>query len=411
MLSIVSPGEYAGIVPGTRVNLGLKGMVVLCKWCGVPHASRVCTNECPKRCGWQGGPKAWRCDRWKVPKEESTGQPSQSFTIFPDVPLPTASPTGRMASLLERCVVPLDLWRNGNIVEVNTDMAGYTIPKIRHVTGPCWETELGQELVDFIRDLHERSAPHGWICRYWSHEAMDAEMQRCPVAHLREAYFAIDPKYYVVRSDLFRPYLLYMYGGLWLDLRGRPSVDKEMIGLDQIFRKFQGAPPPIILERCGGFHKEKFGGTFGQISNGWMASARQLLIWQLVIDKAVRMVADYHERASWTEEGQLVDATKRYFTVPVSMTGREGVLCQGPLAATPVIHEYLTERGAMDQCMPKCVQNLFCFNKLVPQNSAWWKKQGRAFYRDEKQAREHKHYSRLNTPIIFQGASVVACSH
>ena len=80
MLSTLSPGEYAGIVPGTKVNLGLKGVVVLCKWCDVPHASHFCTNECPKRCGWQGGPKAWRCDRWKVPKEESTGQPSQSST-------------------------------------------------------------------------------------------------------------------------------------------------------------------------------------------------------------------------------------------------------------------------------------------------------------------------------------------
>ena len=78
MLSTLSPGEYAGIVPGRKVNLGRKGVVVLCKWCGVAHASHFCTNECPKRCGWQGGPKAWRCDRWKVPKEESTGQPSQS---------------------------------------------------------------------------------------------------------------------------------------------------------------------------------------------------------------------------------------------------------------------------------------------------------------------------------------------
>ena len=78
MLSTLSPGEYAGIVPGKKVDLGLKGVVVLCKWCDVSHASHFCTNECPKTCGWHGGPKAWRCDRWEVPKEESTGQPSQS---------------------------------------------------------------------------------------------------------------------------------------------------------------------------------------------------------------------------------------------------------------------------------------------------------------------------------------------
>ena len=320
--------------------------------------------------------------------------------IFPDVPLPTASPTGCMASLLESCVDPLDIWRNGDIVEVPTAVAGYTIPKIRHVTGPCWKTELGQGLVDFIRELHERSAPHGWICRYWSHAAMDAEMQRCPYVHLREAYFSIDPQYYVARSDLFRPYLLHEYGGLWLDLRGCPSVDMEMIGLEQIFRKCQGAPPPIILERCGGLHKQKFRGAYGQISNGWMASASKLAIWQRVIDNVVRMVADYHKRASWTAEGQLVDNTLLYFTVPVSMTGREGVLCQGPLGATPVIHEYLIERGAVDQCMPECVRDVFSFNRLTPKNSAWCNMQGRVFYRDAEKAVQHKHYSQLNTPII-----------
>ena len=72
-------------------------------------------------------------------------------------------------------------------------------------------------------------------------------MQRCPYVHLREAYFAIDPQYYVARSDLFRPYLLHEYGGLWLDLRGCPSVDMEMIGLEQIFRKFHFPPPRLEL--------------------------------------------------------------------------------------------------------------------------------------------------------------------
>ena len=41
MLSTLSPGEYAGIVPGTKVNLGLKGVVVLCKWCHAPLPTRL----------------------------------------------------------------------------------------------------------------------------------------------------------------------------------------------------------------------------------------------------------------------------------------------------------------------------------------------------------------------------------
>ena len=81
-------------------------------------------------------------------------------------------------------------------------------------------------------------------------------------------------------------------------------------------------------ERCRGQHKEKFGGAYGQISNGWMASAGPKLgIWKLVMRKAIRMAADYHERASTSAEGQLVDYTLRYFSVPVFMAGQEGVLC------------------------------------------------------------------------------------
>ena len=73
-----------------------------------------------------------------------------------------------------------------------------------------------------------------------------------------------------------------------------------------------------------------------------------------------------------------------------------------------VIHEYLSERGAVDQCMPECVRDVFSFNRLIPKSSAWSKKQGSLFYRGAEKAVQHKHYSQLNTPIIFLGDSVVA---
>ena len=51
-------------------------------------------------------------------------------------------------------------------------------------------------------------------------EAMDAEMCGCGDQALRDAYFAINPAYKAARSDLFRPWVLYKFGGMSLDLRG-----------------------------------------------------------------------------------------------------------------------------------------------------------------------------------------------
>ena len=47
---------------------------------------------------------------------------------------------------------------------------------------------------------------------YWSHDAMDAEMDVCGVAI--DAYFTIDEEYVVARSDLFRPWVLFTYSGM-----------------------------------------------------------------------------------------------------------------------------------------------------------------------------------------------------
>ena len=76
---------------------------------------------------------------------------------------------------------------------------------------------------------------------------MDAEMDACRDAALREAYFAIDEEYMVARSDLFRTWVLFAYGGMWLDLRGMPANDPEGIGLETVPRHVQGPLPPLLF--------------------------------------------------------------------------------------------------------------------------------------------------------------------
>ena len=107
---------------------------------------------------------------------------------------------------------PLRLW---NVYPYSTmpctELPGW-IPKTRHVSGPCWRSQLG-DIRKHLRALHGKSWAHGWSLCYWSHEAMDAEMDACRDAALRGAYFAIDEEYMVARSDLFRTWVLFAYGG------------------------------------------------------------------------------------------------------------------------------------------------------------------------------------------------------
>ena len=169
---------------------------------------------------------------------------------------------------------PLFLWHDGSFHIMPTTAAGYSIPKVRHVTGPCWHAQLGN-IKELITALQTKSEPYGWSLCYWSHEAMDEEMRKCGDNGLREAYFAIDPAYKAARSDLFRPYVLYKHGGMWLDLRGVPARDDKGIGLEGVTEHFNGMPPPLVF--CyGGQHKEKFNGLHGEMINGFMMSAPEL---------------------------------------------------------------------------------------------------------------------------------------
>ena len=91
---------------------------------------------------------------------------------------------------------PLYLWYDGTIRTMASTATHlwpgtYSIPKVRHVSGPCWQAQLG-DIKNTITVLQEKSARFGWALCYLSHEAMDAEMRRCDDEELREACFAID---------------------------------------------------------------------------------------------------------------------------------------------------------------------------------------------------------------------------
>ena len=351
------------------------------------------------RCHWCTADEEKTVDRepgiaWRKQQQHATEQLATTSQTQMTTTVPIESPCCPLRK-------PLYLWTDRSPRTMPTTQSWNEIPKVRHVSGPCWRSQLG-DIKDHVQALQEKSAAHGWSLCYWSHEAMDAEMIGCPDAALRKAYFSIDPAYMVARSDLFRPWVLYTYGGMWLDLRGAPAMDEEGVGLEAVPRHFNGVPPPLLF--CyGGQHKEKFGGLYGEIINGFMMSAPGLAIWRDVWNRVVDMIRSYPER--WRRCAKLgqqtVDDTLTYFDVPVAMTGREGVLCMGPLAMTKVVYNYLQARNAVSESIPTTFKNFWSWSALTPKKTNWENVQARLFYRDNEKATAHRHYSKLSTPIVF----------
>ena len=169
-----------------------------CRGCTVPGCKATATNIC----GWPLGKKkkdAKRC-HWCPPAQ--TPWPD-AFHVEKREPFALVSTVAQEARQEAPQKAPLYLWLEASTpVLLPSTVSGFQIPKLRHVSGPCWRTELG-EIKTLIQELHEKSAPFGWSLCYWSHEAMDVEISSCGCDKLRNAYFAIDPCYMAARADLF----------------------------------------------------------------------------------------------------------------------------------------------------------------------------------------------------------------
>ena len=162
------------------------------------------------------------------------------WCVLPDEPLATSN-TSLPQPLANPAAsqVAVTLFESPGSADITTS-DGQCIPRIRHASGPCWHMELGA-IKELIQQLHERSARFGWRLIYWSHEAMDNFMSRdCSDIRLRHCYFAINVAYRVARTDLFRFWLMYTQGGVWLDLRGTVANDTNELGLESIVH-FSGA--------------------------------------------------------------------------------------------------------------------------------------------------------------------------
>jgi hypothetical protein len=369
----------------------------LCRGC----AAEGCTGTELSICGYVLGKQKFRklagrchfCDLPSSPSSSSSRpNPHPSFTE-------STQPIARSLELFLPDVgeqFPLIATQNG------------FIPRTRHASGPCWETHLGT-IKDLVSDLQRRSAAHGWKRIYWSHAAMDATMPGVSDERLQRCYFAINVEYRVARTDLFRFWLMWKRGGVWLDLRGNVSDDPSGLGLEALVRPFNienGHLVPDFLLIYEGQHKQKFDNVYGEILNGFLMSAPGLSIWQAVIDRICGMIESYPQRwkdcAAVTQSHSVVDRTRHYYTADCEMSGREGVLCLGPLAMTAVIMPYLRKHHIDTVHLSKLVKQCIDFDsfRTLFKKGQWSKVQATLFWKEPQLAAQHRHYSCLCSPIV-----------
>ena len=166
---------------------------------------RGCTGlRCPGTatsiCGWELGKqkfrkRALRCHWCVVPTSSSSSSSVPDSLLSPPPPLPPSTPPTSHA---------LELFLPDCEQQFRTIFTKNSyIPRIRHASGPCWETQLG-DAKELVEDLQRRSVPHGWKLVYWSHEAMDTKMQGILNERLRRCYFAINVEYTVARTITIR---------------------------------------------------------------------------------------------------------------------------------------------------------------------------------------------------------------
>ena len=374
-------------------------MTCLCRGC----AAKGCTATEQRACGeWAGREKdrkaAGRC-HWCL---LSSAPSSSSFTA-------SAPSSSSFTASAPPSVVPLDLFlpKAGEYFPLIGTPHG-TVPRTRHASGPCWETQLGP-IKNLVSDLHQRSMAHGWKLTYWSHEAMDATMKGVPEYRLQSCYFAIDPEYRAARTDLFRFWLMWRRGGVWLDLRGNVSDDPSGFGLESLVRPFDlenDALVPDFLLIYGGQHKEKFNNAYGEIINGFLMSVPGMAIWERVIWHICSMIESYPERwkanAVGTQSREVVDRSRSLYSADCDMTGREGVLCLGPLAMTAIVMPHLREHRIdkihLSKTAGQCI-GFESYRKFFNKKD-WSKSQAELFWKDPRLAERHVHYSKLVSPIV-----------
>ena len=245
---------------------------------------------------------------------------------------------------------------------------------------------------------------------------MEAEMQSYAGEGLRDAYFSINNEYVIAHSDVCRPWILYKYGEMWLDLRGTPSQDSDDIGVETAPRFFNALVPLLLFEYSGQQKSELNvnDNKYEEIMNGFMMSSDHQPVWLDFSSLQVTMQRSYPQR--WQLEVQRTRKNKlqtfekapTFFSKPLCMMGREGVLCMRPLAMTKIVYKYLSEAIALNTCVPRGFHVFWYWSSQKTRNKSYEKRQAKLLYWEPKRQAAHTHYSNKTTPIVHVAKRQIA---
>ena len=118
-----------------------------------------------------------------------------------------------------------DLYTDDNLIELPDVTLGESIPKVFHRTHETKETlDMFKEVEDNIRRLH----PDYKITNYTTVD-IEEFIKTHYSDRIYKAYKSINPNYGAARADVFRYLVVYLKGGIYMDIKSAPLKNLDPI--------------------------------------------------------------------------------------------------------------------------------------------------------------------------------------
>lgn len=229
------------------------------------------------------------------------------------------------------------LWwrcRNMNVTVNNRNVKkiGNVIPKLVHQT---WKVKNPND--DFHRKLlsrHERMNPNWRFVFYDDQDIQEFLRQYFPF-RVVNAYKKINPKYGASRADFFRYCVLYIYGGVYLDMKSiiRKKLDEMEIGVGE-----ESVDLLIVGHWKDNVWREILGNSRGELMN-WviMSTPRHPLLLKIIENMTEKIENFWTRRYIYDSKlGEKYNATKSKYVV---------LETTGPLMMTRILNGYNEGNG------------------------------------------------------------------
>ena len=158
-----------------------------------------------------------------------------------------------------------------------------TIPLLFHQTLP--RRELHETMFQHLLQHNRAKAPE-FSFHFYDDDEMERVIEKHFDARVVHAYRRINPKYGACRSDLARYCILYVFGGVYLDIKSEVRQSPVPL-LETVTRA------PVFLGghwKHASYHADTLGNTRGEIMNWVMASTpRHPLLLQLIMNITSRI--------------------------------------------------------------------------------------------------------------------------